>query len=473
MIPMEVDGKVVQFDLDTGASASIIDDHTWHKIGKPRIVPTTLEALAYNNSPISFTGKSRVELKFEGCTHAMELYILPTANHPLCGRDIIRKLRVNCGLYVRNVAQKTSCSSEKLREEIKHILDENQSLFEKGLGKCATAKVSLKFNKENQRPKFCRVRPIPIALRAKVEKKLQELVDNGILTRVEHSEWATPLVVVPKPGGKLRLCGDYKVTVNPQLDINQYLLPKPDDLFHMLNGGQKFSKMVLSDAYMQVELEEDSKKYTTINTHKGMFVYNRVPFGIVSIPAVFQRIIETTLAGIEGVVVYLDDITVTAPDEQTHLERLWQVLKRLREAGFRLKREKCEFLKEQMEFLGHVVDARGVMPSPKKVQAMINMPESKNMKEVESFVGMVQYYGKFIPNLSTIAAPLNELRKKEVRWHWDKAQVEAFQRIKQRLTEADILTHYNPEIPVVLDTDASEYGLGAVVYHKLPDGKEK
>ncbi|XGW34785.1 hypothetical protein V3C99_018643 [Haemonchus contortus] len=109
------------------------------------------------------------------------------------------------------------------------------------------------------------------------------------------------LVVVPKPGGKIRICGDYKVTVNPQLDINQYPLPKPDDLFHMLHGGKKFSKVDLSDAYMQVELEESSRMYTTINTHKGLFEYTRIPFGIASAPAIFQRIMEETLAGIEGV----------------------------------------------------------------------------------------------------------------------------------------------------------------------------
>ncbi|XGW34211.1 hypothetical protein V3C99_018216 [Haemonchus contortus] len=473
MIPIKVNGSRVDFELDTGASVSIIDETTWKKIGKPEIKSTKLEATAYNNSPISFDGRCLVNLQFEGRTVMMEVYVLHTANHPLCGRDMIRKLQIDCGPHVRSMEGKPCYTKEQLREKIKSLLEENQVLFQKGLGRCTTAKVSLKLKEGVEKPKFCRVRPVPIALRPKVEAKLQELVENGTLTRVEHSKWATPLVVVPKPGGKIRLCGDYKVTINPQLDINQYPLPKPDDLFHMLNGGKKFFKMDLSDAYMQLELEPESKKYTTINTHRGMFVYNRVPFGIASIPAIFQRIMETTLAGIEGVIIYLDDITVTAPDDVTHLARLREMLKRLREAGFKLKREKCEFLKEEMELLGHIVDGQGIRPSPKKVQAMLNMPEPKNLKEVESFLGMVQYYGKFIPNLSTLAAPLNGLRKKGVAFRWEEAQRNAVKQIKQRLTEVDVLTHYDPQIPVVLATDASEYGIGAVIYHKMPDGKEK
>ncbi|PIO55549.1 reverse transcriptase [Teladorsagia circumcincta] len=427
MLPITVNGSRVDFELDTGASVSIIDEATWQKIGKPEIKPTKLEATAYNKSPISFVGRCVVKLQFEGRVENMEVYVLRTAGHPLCGRDMIRKLKIDCGPYVKSIRREEAYTQEQLRTAIKNMLEENRVLFQKRLGCCTTTKVLLTLEQGMEKPKFCRVRPVPIALRPKVEAKLQELVENGTLTRVEHAEWATPLVVVPKPGGKIRLCGDYKVTVNPQLDINQYPLPKPDDLFHMLNGGQKFSKMDLSDAYMQLELEPESKKYTTINTHKGMFVYNRVPFGIASIPAIFQRIMETTLAGIEGVIIYLDDITVTAPDDVTHLTRLREVLKRLREAGFRLKREKCEFMKEQMEFLGHIVDAKGIRPSPKKVQAMVNMPDPKNLKELESFIGMVQYYGKFIPNLSTIAAPLNGLRRKGVPFRWEEEQRKAFQ----------------------------------------------
>ncbi|KAL6723825.1 hypothetical protein Aduo_018789 [Ancylostoma duodenale] len=218
----------------------------------------------------------------------------------------------------------------------------------------------------------------------------------------------------------------------------------------MLNGGKKFSKLDLSDAYMQVELDPESRKYTTINTQKGLFEYTRVPFGIASAPAMFQRTMETTLSGIEGVLIYLDDITVTGPDDKTHMERLEKVLRRLKEVGFRLKREKCEFFKQEMEFLGHVVDANGIRPSPSKLKAILNMPEPKNIKELESYLGM-------------------ERRGVEL----GKEQVEAFKAIQGKLASTDTLAHYNPDVPVVLATNASEYGLGAVIYHKYSDNTEK
>uniref|UniRef100_A0A7I5E927 RNA-directed DNA polymerase n=1 Tax=Haemonchus contortus TaxID=6289 RepID=A0A7I5E927_HAECO len=313
----------------------------------------------------------------------------------------------------------------EIKREIVRILDNNERLFQDDSGKCSTARAEFKFKNDVVVPKFFRAWPIPVALRPKVEAKLEEMVLKGIIRRVEHSKWATPLVVVPKPDGKMRIHGDYKVTVNPQLDINQYPLSKLDDLFHMLHGGKKFPKVDYSDAYMQVELEESSRMYTTFNTHKGLFEYTRIPFGIASPPAIFQRITEHTLAGIEGVLIYLDDITVTGSNDKTHLERLVKVLNRLNEVGFRLKRGKCDFFEEEMEFLGLVVDEKGIGPSSSKLKAILNMPEPMNIKKLESYLGMIQYYGKFIPRLATLAAPLNSLRRKGAPWRLGAEEREA------------------------------------------------
>ena len=147
----------------------------------------------------------------------------------------------------------------------------------------------------------------------------------GVIEKVNYSDWAAPIVPVPKPDGSIRICGDYKVTINPSLLVDQFSVPKTEDLFSTLAGGKKFSKLDLSQAYQQVLLEPDSRKYVTINTHKGLYRYNRLPYGVASAPAVFQQIMEKLLQGLPKVVVYIDDILVTGNSDEEHLENLESV----------------------------------------------------------------------------------------------------------------------------------------------------
>ncbi|CAD6190231.1 unnamed protein product [Caenorhabditis auriculariae] len=182
---------------------------------------------------------------------------------------------------------------------------------------------------------------------------------------------------------------------------------------------------------------------------------------------------ETMLQGVPGVIVYLDDITITAPSDEEHIKRLREVLKRIKDYGFRVKKEKCEFLKPEIEYLGHIVNAEGVKTSSKKVEAIVKMPPPKNLKELQSFLGMITYYGKYIPNLSSESAPLNRLRQNDAEWVWGEKEQMAIDKIKKILVDSGTLAHYDPTEQIVLATDASDYGLGAVIYHKYRDGTEK
>ena len=159
----------------------------------------------------------------------------------------------------------------------------------------------------------------------------------GVIEKVSYSDWAAPIVPVPKADGSVRICGYYKVTVNPVLQVDQFPVPKPEDLFASLTGGKKFSKLDLSHAYQQVLLEPESRKYVTINTHRGLYQYNRLPFGVASAPAVFQQTMDKILEGLPMVVVYIDDILITGRTDEEHLENLERVLARLQRYGLRLK----------------------------------------------------------------------------------------------------------------------------------------
>ncbi|PIK62342.1 hypothetical protein BSL78_00660 [Apostichopus japonicus] len=215
---------------------------------------------------------------------------------------------------------------------------------------------------------------MPLAIKDKVSEELNRLVKEGVLEKVDFSDWAAPIVPVRKGDGNIRVCGDYKVTINPAMHQQEYPLPRPDELFAQLQGGQKFSKLDLSNAYLQIVLDPDSRKYVTINTHLGLFQYTRLPFGVSSAPAIFQQCMDQILGGLNGVGCYLDDIIVTGKTDEEHLRNLGQVVKKLDEVGLRLKESKCSFFQDSIEYLGFIVDAKGIHPSPAKVEAVVNAP---------------------------------------------------------------------------------------------------
>uniref|UniRef100_A0AAV2K5K2 Gypsy retrotransposon integrase-like protein 1 n=1 Tax=Knipowitschia caucasica TaxID=637954 RepID=A0AAV2K5K2_KNICA len=310
-------------------------------------------------------------------------------------------------------------------------------------------------------------------MRKKVETELERLTKQGVIEPVKFSEWAAPIVPVLKPDGGARICGDYKLTVNPVSKLEQYPIPRLEDLFEKLTGGEKFSKLDLSHAYQQVSLDETSKPYVTINTQKGLFQVNRLPFGVSSSPAIFQRMMEGLLSRIPNVAVYLDDILLTGRSDHEHLETLNEVLRRLQEAGLRLKRNKCAFLEREAEFLGHKVDSAGLHPPPNKVKAVGQAPAPKNVTELKSYLGLLNYYNRFLPNLSTLLAPLHKLLRKDTPWCWKEEQERAFGESKKLLQSSKVLVHYDSQKDLLLACDASPYGVGAVLSHRMSDGQER
>ena len=166
-----------------------------------------------------------------------------------------------------------------------------------------------------------------------------------------------------KPDGSIRICGDYKLTINRAANPNVYPLPRIGELFANLAGGKSFTKLDLAEAYQQIPLEDTSKQYVTINTYKGLYRYNRLPFGVSAAPSIFQRVMENLLQGIPCVSIYLDDILITGPTEAEYLTTLDKVLSQLEAAQFRLKQQKCAFLLPAVEYLGHKISAEGIQPT--------------------------------------------------------------------------------------------------------------
>ena len=344
-------------------------------------------------------------------------------------------------------------------------------MFRPGTGTMTQLKAHLSL-REQAEPRFCKPRSVPFAIRDRVGKELDRLEEEGILCRVNHSEWAAPIVPVLKKDGSIRICGDFEVTINPALRIDQYPLPKPSDLMACLTGGKQFTKLDLTSAYQQMLLDEASSKLVAINTHQVLYQFTWLPFWVASAPAVFQRAMNTILQGVPGVICYVDDILVTGTTDSEHFHNLEEVLQRLQRHGVRLRKEKCQFLQESVEYLGHRIDETGVHTSPQKVKAVVNAPSLRSLQELRSFLGLLNYYACFLPNLASTLHPLHVLLHADEPRHWSDSCERAFQAAKQKLVEAPILAHYNPDYPIVLAGDSSTYGVGSVISHRLPHGSE-
>ena len=234
-----------------------------------------------------------------------------------------------------------------------------------------------------------------------------------------------------------------------------------------------YHKLDLSHAYLQVELDPENRKYVTVNTHKGLYQYTRLPFGISSAPAIFQRVIESVLRGIPSVAIYLDDVLVTRTNIRESLKNLNSVLQRLQEAGLRLKQEKCQFMAETVTYLGHKVSKAGITAVADKVRSIVEAQPPENVTQLKVYLCMLNYYGRFLKQLSHELHPLHQLLRKDTKWKWGNSQQQYFETSKKMITSAKVLAHYNPELQLVLQCDALTYGLGSVLSHIMPDGPER
>ncbi|XP_061504929.1 uncharacterized protein K02A2.6-like [Anopheles gambiae] len=340
------------------------------------------------------------------------------------------------------------------------------------MGLCTKGNVNLQL-KEHCRPVFCPKRPVAYAMLDAVDKELDRLQQLGVITPVDYSDWAAPIVVVRKANGQIRICGDYSTGLNGALHPQEYPLPLPADIFAKLGNCTHFTQIDLTDAFLQVEIAEQSRSLLTINTHKGLYSYNRLPPGIKVAPAAFQQLMDKMLVGLRGVSSYMDDIIVGVRNQEEHDETLLQTLGRIQEYGFTIRVDKCSFNKSQIRYLGHIIDRNGISPDPSKVEAIINLPAPSDVSEVRSFLGALNYYGRFIPNLRNLRNPLDALLKEGKQFDWSAECQKVFEKFKTILSSNLALTHYDPRFEIIVSADASSVGLGATLSHRMPDGTMK
>ena len=224
---------------------------------------------------------------------------------------------------------------------------------------------------------------------------------------------------------------------------------------------------------MQLEVDEDSQELLTINAHKGLFRYNRLPFGVKTAPSIFQQTMDAMLTCITGATAFLDDIVVSSTSQDELLQRLISVFERIQQYGFYVRAEICQFYRTSIKYLGFIFDKTGRCTDTENISAIKNMPAPTDIKTLRSFLGLVSHYSSFLPELHRIRSPLNHLLKKEIKWNWSLECKVAFAKIKASLSSDLLLTHFNPTLDIVVVSDASDDGVGAVISHIFPDGSQK
>ena len=315
---------------------------------------------------------------------------------------------------------------------------------------------------EQDAPFKQRYRRIPPHKFDEVADHIRQLEASGVI-RPSCSNYSSPVVLVTKKDGSLRLCVDYRL-LNARTKKDNYSFPRCEEILDSMHGAKYFSRLDLKSGYHQVEIAEEDKEKTAFTVGPlGLWEHNRLAMGLCNSPATFQRVMETCFSdlNLHGLYIYIDDMIIYASSFQEHLAMLEKVFNRLRECGLKLAPKKCELVKTEVDFLGFVVSDEGVKTDPKKVKVVQDWPEPRTVKEVESFMGLASYYRRFVENFAKVAKPLNELRSGS--WCWGKRQKDAFQQLKDLLCSAPILAYADFSLPFELHIDASGTGLGVVL----------
>ncbi|XP_063377580.1 uncharacterized protein K02A2.6-like [Cydia fagiglandana] len=466
-VQVALNGVQQRMQVDTGAAYSLVNERTWRALARPPLTQPPIALRTWTSAPLELIGQTTLHVQYKDITCDLSIYVAKGKGPNLIGRDWFAPLK-----FSLNVDSNDSVLNLDIDHNTDTIMARHSEVFKDGLGTYRGQPVTIHV-KPGAAPKYIKARPVPYAIKDRVEKEIDRLVHEKVLRPVSFSEWATPVVPIIKKSGDIRLCGDYRSTVNQATESDTYPMPTANEVFATIAGGKYFSTLDLNRAYTQVTVDDATAKLLTLNTCKGLYSVHRLAFGVKASPGIFQRLMTALLAGIQGVAVLIDDIIISGRTLSEMWQRLDEVLTRIGKAGLRLNSNKCKLARQKVEFLGYVIDAVGIHPAPSKVEAIINTPEPQNVHELQAFLGLYNFYERFIPHKATMLEPLHRLLDKTQAWKWTEIEQTAFEKAKHLLSFDMTLVHYDLNKRLLLTCDSSEYGVGAVLAHVMDDGQER
>lgn len=361
--------------------------------------------------------------------------------------------------------------SQVERQELQDLLSKYSSCFSSGLHDLGhTSVTEMKIELDTADPVVYRPYRMSHTEKGMVRNMIQEMIDSDII-RESSSPYASPIIMVQKKTGDKRLCVDYRA-LNRKTKKDHYPIPRVEDQLDLLAGNKLFTSLDLASGYYQIPLSEESRPKTAFVTPDGQYEFNRMPFGLVNAPSVFQRTINKILmeAKIKYAIVYMDDILIPSKDFEEGMQRLGEVLELLKQGGLTLKLSKCHFFLESIDFLGFDVSASGIRPGTRKIEAVSKFPTPCNQHEVRQFLGLSGFFRRFIKGYAIITAPLTDLLKKNTGWVWGQEQEQAFIKVKDLLINRPVLALYDPKAVTELHTDACKDGLAGILLQRNLSG---
>ena len=366
------------------------------------------------------------------------------------------------------------------REKLCELLSKHSDVFSKNdddIGR--TDKVQHMIHTRDEIPTAEPYRAIPPQMRQEIKDHLKKLLDKQIIVE-SHSPYAAPIVLVRKKDSSLRLCVDYR-KLNAKTVMDAYPLPRIQESFDSLAGAQYFSTLDLASGYHQIEMHPDHQHKTAFTTPFGLYQYTRMPFGLATAPATFQRLMQNITSDFlfEFLLCYLDDVLIFSKTFEEHLVHLDRFLTRIGEVGLKIKLKKCQLLRREVHYLGHTISRDGVFCQEEKIEAVKTWPRPQTTKDLRSFLGFASYYRRFIQNFAKIAGCLHDLvkdtsegKKKSINITrlWTTEHEDAFEGLKIALTTAPVLQYADYSRPFILETDASHSGLSAILSQEQTDG---
>lgn len=482
MIKVNIDGRNLEMELDTGAPCTIISEKTFRSLKlNCSLRSSNRQFSSYTQHNIVCLGRLPVNVTIENKTRRLSLYVVKGDFGSLLGREWINHFAKEINFLQLFPDPEQVCSisltasnnlSRDQQNRLNQVLRKHENAFGTKAGTLKGPPATLHL-KPGTTPVFVKAREVPFALRDIYAKEIDAKLESGLYKRVEYSRWASTTHIVTKKNGKLRITGNYKPTLNPRMIVDEYPIPKPEHIFNQMKGAKLFCNLDITDAYSHLTIDEEFAEALTLNTPThGLVRPTRAVYGAANIPAIWQRQMESVLQGLPNVRNFFDDIILFAEDFDRLLEIVDLTLQRLRSHGLKLNKDKCVFAATAVEFLGHRIDAEGIHKSDKFIQTIRDAPKPATLEELQLFLGKASYYNSLIPNLSTRSRPLRDMLVNKS-FNWTPEVEESYQDIKNALISPQVLMPYDPSLPLILATDASSSGLGAVLSHQLEDGQER